>query len=48
MPNGSWRSILIPIFKNKYDIQNCTNYRGIKLISYTLKLWDRVTKQRLK
>jgi hypothetical protein len=37
MPN-EWRSTLVPIFKNKGDIQSCTNYRGIKLMSYTMKL----------
>jgi hypothetical protein len=27
--SDEWRrSILIPIFKNKGDIQSCTNYRG--------------------
>ena len=31
MPD-EWRgSILVPIYKNKWDIQSCTNYRGIKL-----------------
>lgn len=36
------RSILIPIYKHKGDIQNCTNYRGIKLMGYAMKLWERV------
>ena len=36
-----WRkSIMVPIYKNKGDIQNCNNYRGIKLMSYTMKLWE--------
>ena len=33
-----WRvSTLVPIFKNMGDIQECTNYRGIKLMSHTMK-----------
>src|SRR4051812_7178131 len=36
------RSILVPIFKNKGDVQSCTNYRGIKLMSHTMKLWERL------
>jgi hypothetical protein len=48
MPD-EWRtSILVPIFKNKGDIQNCTNYREIKLMSHTMKLWDRVIEHRLR
>jgi hypothetical protein len=43
-----WRSTLVPIFKNKGDIQNCTNYRGIKLMSHTMKLWERVIEHRLR
>ena len=31
------RSILVSIYKNKGDIQSCTNYRGIKLMSHTMK-----------
>jgi Reverse transcriptase (RNA-dependent DNA polymerase) len=43
-----WRSILVPIFKNKGDIQSCTNYRVIKLMSHTMKLWERVIEHRLR
>ena len=44
-----WRkSILVPNFKNKGDIQSCTNYRGIKLMSHTMKLWERVIEHRLR
>ena len=44
-----WRdSILMPIFKNKGDIQSCSNYRGIKLISHSMKLWERVVERRLR
>ncbi|GJZ37940.1 hypothetical protein Tco_0584131 [Tanacetum coccineum] len=43
-----WRlSDIIPIFKNKGDAQVCSNYRGIKLLSHTMKLWERVIERRL-
>ncbi|CAO1939222.1 unnamed protein product [Urochloa humidicola] len=42
------RSILVPIFKNKGDVQSCTNYREIKLMSHTMKLWERVIEHRLR
>lgn len=46
---SEWRkSIMVPIYKNKGDIQNCTNYRGIKLMSHTMKLWERVIEHRLR
>ena len=44
-----WRdSVLIPIFKNKVDVQSCNNYRGIKLISHTMNVWERVVDRRLR
>jgi hypothetical protein len=37
--HDEWRRIiLVPIFKNKGDVQSCTNYRGIKLMTHTIKL----------
>jgi hypothetical protein len=47
MPKEWRRSILVPIYKHKGDIQSCTNYRGIKLMSHTMKLWERVIEYRL-
>nr|GEV19846.1 retrovirus-related Pol polyprotein LINE-1 [Tanacetum cinerariifolium] len=44
-----WRlSEVIPIYKNKGDAQACSNYRGIKLLSHTMKLWERVIERRLR
>ncbi|GKE81161.1 hypothetical protein Tco_1551161 [Tanacetum coccineum] len=44
-----WRlSEVIPIYKNKGDAQACSNYRGIKLFSRTIKLWERVIERRLR
>ncbi|KAK3540053.1 hypothetical protein QTP70_023811 [Hemibagrus guttatus] len=45
---GEWRSVFVPIFKNKGDVQSCSNYRGIKLMSHTMKLWERVVEARLR
>jgi hypothetical protein len=42
------RGILVPIFKNKGDVQSCTNYREIKLMSHTMKLWERIIEHHLK
>ncbi|KAI5086583.1 butyrophilin-like protein 3 [Silurus meridionalis] len=48
MPEEWRRSVLVPIFKHKGDVQSCSNYRGIKLISHTMKLWERVVEARLR
>uniref|UniRef100_A0A3B3DF61 C-type lectin domain-containing protein n=1 Tax=Oryzias melastigma TaxID=30732 RepID=A0A3B3DF61_ORYME len=39
---------MVPIFKNKGDVQSCGNYRGIKLMSHTMKVWERVVEARLR
>jgi len=45
----AWRkSTLIPIYKNKGDIMSCGNYRGIKLISHSMKLYERTIEGRLR
>ncbi|XP_070020923.1 uncharacterized protein [Nicotiana sylvestris] len=43
-----WRwSLMIPLYKNKGDIQDCNNYRGIKLLSHSMKIWERVLERRV-
>ena len=48
MPKEWRRSVLIPIYKNKGEAQCCGNYRGIKLMSHTMKVWERIIEARLK
>ncbi|KAK3510194.1 hypothetical protein QTP70_026787, partial [Hemibagrus guttatus] len=48
MPEEWRRSVLVPIFKNKVTCRFCSNYRGIKLMSHTMKLWERVVEARLR
>ena len=44
-----WRDIiLIPIFKNKGDINNCGNYRDINIMCHSTKLYERVHENRLR
>ena len=44
-----WRdSVIKQIFKNKCDVQSCSNYRGIKLIGHTIKLSERIIERRLR
>ena len=48
IPKEWRRSILVPIYKGKGDVQDCGNYRGIKLTSHTMKIWERVVEKRLR
>ena len=48
MPEEWRRSVLIPIYKNKGDAQCCGNYRGIKLMSHTMKVWEKIIEVRLR
>ena len=48
MPEEWGRSVIIPIYKNKGDAQCCGNYRGIKLMSHTMKVWKRIIETRLR
>ena len=44
-----WRnSRMVPIYKGKGDILEWDNYRGIKLMCHSMKLWERLTEARLR
>ena len=48
MPS-SWRfSEISPIYKGKGSVLDCGNYRGIKLMSHTMKLWERILENTIK
>ena len=42
------RSMLVPLYKGKGDIKECGNCQGIKLISPTMKLWERIIEARIR
>ena len=48
IPNGWKKSRMVPIFKGKGDVLECNNYRGIKLMSHTMKLLERMIEARLR
>ena len=48
MPKECRTSTIILLHINKGDIRDCNNYRGIKLLSHTMKLWERVIEGRLR
>ena len=48
MPREWRESWVVPLYKGKGDTQECKNYRGIKLMSHTLKVWERVVEGRLR
>ena len=48
MPEEWKRIVLIPLYKNKGDAQCFGNYRGIKLMSHTMKVWEKIIKARLR
>ena len=46
---SAWRdSVLVSIFKEKGDIQECNNYRGSKLLTHTFNIWERVLDRRVR
>ena len=48
MPEEWRRSLITPFYKNKGDVLECLNYRGIKLLCHTFKVWERILDTRLR
>ena len=48
MPDEWRKSMLVPLYKGKGDIKECENYWGIKLMSHTIKLWERIIEARIR
>ena len=44
-----WRdSVIAPIYKEKGGIQDCGNYQGTKVMSHTMKIWERIIERRVR
>jgi len=39
---------MVPIFKGKGDVQECKNYKSIKLMSHNMKIWEKIIDKRIK
>ncbi|KAI5749565.1 hypothetical protein M8J76_009230 [Diaphorina citri] len=48
LPNSMRNSFTLPFFKNKGDSRECGNYRGISLLSHSMKIYERVIENRLR
>ena len=48
MPEEWMNGVILPIFKEKGGIQDCGNYIVIKMISHTMKIWERTIDRRLR
>ena len=48
IPEDWQKSILVPIYRQKGDILECNNYRGIKLMQHGIKIYERVLDKRLR
>lgn len=46
-PEECKKRVLEPMYRNKGDVQYCSNSRGLELISHTIQIWERVVKTRL-
>ena len=44
----AWRdSMIVPIYKENGEIQDCRNYQGIIVMLHTMKTWERIIERRV-
>ena len=48
IPEIRRKSRMVPIYKGKGDKLECNNYRGIKLMCHSMKLWERLIEAMLR
>ena len=48
MPQSWRKSEISPLYKGKGYVLECGNYRGIKLMAHTMKLWERIIDHRIR
>lgn len=48
MPDAWRKSEIVLIYKGKGDVRECGNYRGIKLLSHSMKLYEKMLDRRLR
>ena len=47
VPEQWGESYTIPIYKEKGDAQLCKNYRGVRLLEHSMKIWEKILLARL-
>ena len=48
IPDDWRKSILVPVYKGKYDPLVCGSYRAIKLLEQPMKVFERVLEKRIR
>jgi len=48
MPEDWRKSFIVSIIKGKRDIQECGNYEGIKLMSHSMKIREKIIEKRIR
>lgn len=42
IPDKWKKGVVVPIFEGKRDIQDCRNHRDIKIMCFSMKIWEKI------